>query len=298
MAMEMNQFLEELLARGPVILDGATGTQLQARGLATGECPDTWNLSHPEVVQEIARAHVEAGSEIILTNTFRANRLALGGYGLAEKTQEINRGGVEIARRAAADRATVFGSMGPSGKMLMAGEVGEAELRAAFAEQAHALAGAGVEGLALETMSDLMEARLALDAARETSLPVVVSMVFDSGKQKDQTMMGVTPEQAAKELTAAGADVVGANCGRSVASFVSVCRRLHAATDRPIWIKPNAGLPEWVDGKIVYPTTPRTFSGFAPALVEAGASFLGGCCGTTPEYIRAIKEEMRTLRAR
>ncbi len=288
---------EELLTRTPVITDGATGTQLQARGLAPGECPDSWNLSHATAVEEVARAYVEAGSEIILTNTFRSNRLALAGHGLAEQTEEINRGGVQIARRAAAGRALVFGSMGPSGKMLMAGEVSEEELSSAFEEQARVLADAGVEGFALETMTDLGEAKLALIAACPTGLPVVVSMVFDSGKEKDRTMMGATPEQAAEELAAAGAEVIGANCGRSIESFVPLCRRLRNATKRPIWIKPNAGLPEWVEGKVGYPTTPGEFAGFIPALVEAGASFVGGCCGTTPEFIRAIKEQLRTLQA-
>jgi methionine synthase I (cobalamin-dependent) len=164
-------------------------------------------------------------------------------------------------------------------------------------EQARILAEAGAAGLAIETMSDLGEAKLALGAARETGLPVVVSMVFDSGKQKDRTMMGITPEQAAEELTAAGADIIGANCGRSIESFVPLCRRLHSATGQPIWIKPNAGLPEWVEGKVVYPTTSGEFAGHVPALVEAGASFVGGCCGTTPEFIRAIKAQKQTLRA-
>ena len=293
----MNPLLEKLLARRPLITDGATGTQLQARGLEPGECPDSWNLSHAAVVEAVARGHVEAGSQIILTNTFRANRLALAGHGLADKVEEINRRGVQIARRAAAGQATVFGSMGPSGRMLMTGEVGEEELRSAFAEQARILAEAGVEGLAIETMTDLAEAKLALAAARQTGLLVVISMVFDSGKERDRTMMGVTPEQAAEELTAAGADVIGSNCGRTIQSFVPLCRRLRSATDRPIWIKPNAGLPEWVEEKLVYPTAPREFAGAVPALVEAGASFLGGCCGTTPEFIKAIKEEIQALRA-
>jgi 5-methyltetrahydrofolate--homocysteine methyltransferase len=293
----MNPLLERLLARGPVITDGATGTQLQAKGLAPGECPDSWNLLHPKVVEGVARAYVEAGSEIILTNTFRANRQALARHDLGEKVEEINRKGVEIARRAAAGQAAVFGSMGPSGKMLMTGEVSEEELRSAFEEQARVLAEAGVEGFAVETMTDLGEAKLAVAAARQTGLPVVVSMVFDSGKERDRTMMGVTPEQAAEELAAAGADVIGSNCGRTIQGFVPLCRRLHSATDRPIWIKPNAGLPEWVEGRLAYPTPPREFAGVVPTLVEAGASFVGGCCGTTPEFIAAIQEQMRTLRA-
>jgi 5-methyltetrahydrofolate--homocysteine methyltransferase len=293
-----NTLLQELLAHAPVLLDGALGTQLQARGLRAGECPDAWNLTQPQQVEEVARSYVEAGSEIILTNTFRANRLALAGYGLAKKLEEINRAGVEIARRVAVGRAHVFGSIGPSGKILIAGEVSEDDLSPAFAEQARTLAASGVEGIALETMTDLAEAKLAVAAARATGLPVVVSLVFDSGKGRDRTMMGATPEQAAAELTTAGADVIGANCGRGPESYVSMCRRLHAATARPIWIKPNAGLPEMIEGRAAYKISAEEFAGFLPALLQAGASFLGGCCGTGPEFIRAMRRQIQSLRAK
>ena len=289
----MNTLLKELLARAPLITDGALGTQLQARGLTTGECPDVWNLSYPDRVEEVARAYVEAGSDIILTNTFRANRLALEAYGLADQVEGINRAGVELARRAAAGRATVFASIGPSGKMLVMGDVSEEDLRRAFSEQARVLAKAGADGIVIETMTDLAEAKLAVAAARDTGLPVAASMVFDSGREKDRTMTGVTPEQAAAELAAAGADVIGANCGLGIAGYVPICRRLRASTDRPIWIKPNAGLPEMVEGRVVYQTTPQEFAASVPALLEAGASFVGGCCGTAPEFIRAVKDCVR-----
>jgi methionine synthase I (cobalamin-dependent) len=294
----MNALLEELLARAPLITDGALGTQLQARGLETGECPDAWNLSHPDRVEEVARAYVEAGSDIILSNTFRANRLALAGYGLADKTDEINRAGIELARRAAAGRAKVFASLGPSGKMLVMGDVSEEELRTAFLEQVRALAKADADGIAIETMTDLAEAKLAVAAARDVGLPVVASMVFDSGKDKDRTITGVTPEQAARELTAQGAEVIGANCGLGIAGYVPICRRLRASTDRPIWIKPNAGLPEMVQGRVVYKTTPEEFASYVPALLEAGASFVGGCCGTGPEFVRAMKEAVQAWKHR
>jgi 5-methyltetrahydrofolate--homocysteine methyltransferase len=289
----MNARLEELLARAPLITDGALGTQLQARGLTTGECPDAWNLSHPDCVEAVARAYVEAGSDIILTNTFRANRLALKAYGLANQVEGINRAGVELACRAAAGYAKVFASIGPSGRMLMMGDVSEEDLKRAFSEQVRALADAGVAGIVIETMTDLAEARLAVVAARDTGLPVAASLVFDSGKDKDRTMTGVTPEQAAFELAAAGADIIGANCGLGITGYVPICRRLRAATDRPIWIKPNAGLPEMVEGRVVYKTTPQVFAASVPALLEAGASFVGGCCGTGPEFVRAMKETVR-----
>ncbi len=284
----MNSF-ERLLAAPPVITDGAWGTQLQARGLPIGECPDAWNLLHPEKVEEVARAYADAGSQVILTNTFRANAVALTGSEWAGRIAEINRAGVEISRRAAAGRAAVFASMGPSGKLVASGDISAAELRAAFTEQARALAAAGADALLVETMAEVEEAVAAIAAAKETSLPVVASMVFDSGKNKDRTMMGTTPEQAAEALEAAGADAIGANCGRGIAGYIEICRRLRAATSRPVWIKANAGIPELVDGRPVYRVAPEEFAAYVPALIQAGASFIGGCCGTGPEFIRAVK---------
>ncbi|NLF69773.1 MAG: methionine synthase [Candidatus Anammoximicrobium sp.] len=286
----MHPLLESLLAGAPVLTDGAWGTQMQARGLAVGGCPDEWNLTHPETVEEIPRAYVEAGSQIVLTNTFRANRVTLADYGLADQTEAINRAGAEISRRAAGDRALVFASIGPSGRMLMMGEVSEQQLLETFAEQAGALAAGGAHALVIETMGDVAEAVLAVQGAKTTGLPVVACLCFDSGAELDRTLMGITPEQAAQELTAAGADVVGANCGQGIAGYAEICRRLHAATDRPIWIKPNAGIPDLVNDVPVWKTPPEEFGSYGPALVAAGASFLGGCCGTAPEFIRALRE--------
>jgi 5-methyltetrahydrofolate--homocysteine methyltransferase len=292
----MHPVIEQLLAAGPVLTDGAWGTQLQARGLPPGQLPDLWNLTHPEQVAEVAQAYVQAGSRVILTNTFGANRLRLAEAGCADELKAINRRGVELSRQAAQGHAKVFASIGPTGKMLLTGEVNAADLTAVFTEQAQALASGGPDGLVIETMSDLEEARLAVAAARSTGLPVVACVVFDSGRDKDRTMMGQTPEQVAQGLSAAGADVVGSNCGQGIAGFVSICRRLHAATDRPIWIKPNAGLPELVEGRAVYRTTPEEFAAYLPALLEAGASFVGGCCGTTPEFIAALSRRLGATR--
>ncbi len=288
----MHPFIQKLIADGPVLTDGAWGTELQARGLGTGDFPDAWNLTHPDRVADVAQSYVEAGSRVILTNTFGANRLRLAGHELADRIIEINRKGVEISRLAAEGQACVFASIGPSGKLLMTGEITEDELRAAFDEQAFALADGGADALVIETMSDPAEAVQAIKAAHATGLPVVASMVFDSGKNKDRTMMGTTPEQVAQILVEAGADVIGANCGQGVAGFVEICRRLRSATDRPIWIKANAGLPEIVEGRVLYHTTAREFASYAPALIAAGANFLGGCCGTTPPFIEALNEQL------
>jgi methionine synthase I (cobalamin-dependent) len=230
-----------------------------------------------------------------LTNTLGANRFILARHGLAGEVAEINRAGVEISRRAAAGRAAVFASVGPSGVMLLEGRVSAEELKAAFVEQVAALASAGAEGIVLETFADLAEVTLAVAAAKETALPVVACMTFDSGANKDRTMMGTTPEQAAEALTAAGADVIGNNCGQGIEGMVEVCRRLHAATDRPIWIKANAGLPELIGGKAVYRQTASQFANCVPRLIEAGASFVGGCCGTTPEFVRAMVKKLQSL---
>jgi methionine synthase I (cobalamin-dependent) len=291
----MNEFIERLVASGPVLTDGAWGTQLQARGLDVGEFPDAWNLSHPDRVGEVAESYVAAGSRVILTNTFGANRFRLGAHDLAGSLVEINRRGVEISRMAARQNGSlVFASIGPTGVMLMSGDTTPAEMEAAYAEQARALAAAGPDALVVETMSDVWEACLAVKAARSTGLPVVACVVFDSGRDHDRTMMGQTPEQAASALTEAGADVVGANCGQGISGFLGICMRMHATTSKPIWIKANAGLPEVEDGKAVYRTGAEDFSSHIPGLIAAGASFVGGCCGTNPEFIRAAARRLNT----
>lgn len=289
----MKPLIQQLAARGPILTDGAWGTELQKLGLAPGEIADGWNLSHPERVAEVARSYVEAGSTIILTNTFRANRVALAGHELAAKVKDLNRAGVEISRRAAGNQAHVFASIGPSGKLLMAEEISEEELHDAFTEQANALAEGRPDAIVIETMSDLAEAGIALDAVQATGLPVVVCMVFDSGKNQDRTLTGVTPERAAKELAERGADVIGANCGKGIDAFIEVCRRLRSATDRPIWIKPNAGMPRLCGDSVVYDTTPEAFASYAPLLTDAGAAFIGGCCGTNSQFIRAMSQQLR-----
>lgn len=284
----MNAVMSRLLAKAPVITDGAWGTELQARGLPIGECPDPWNIQQPGKVEEVARAYSEAGSRIILTNTFGGTRITLGRYGYADKAAEINREGARISRRAAGPDVLVFGSMGPMGAMLAMGEVTEEEVAAAFGEQANALAEGGAHGLVIETMSDLQEAAIAVAAAKNTGLPVVACMAYGAGKGGDRTMMGVTPEKAAEALESAGADVIGANCGPTAIIMRGICGRLKTASNLPIWMKPNAGAPQLVDGKAVCPMTAEEFVKESMAMIEAGASFIGGCCGSTPEFIRAL----------
>jgi len=272
------------------VCDGAWGTEFQKLGAALGACTDEWNLTKPELVEQVARSYIEVGSQIILTNTFRANSISLKQYGLEERCAEINRTGVRHSLKAAGGAALVFATIGPSGKLLLTKEVTAAQLKDSFSQQAKALASEGADAILIETMTDLAEARIAAAAALETGLPVIVSFVFDSGKNRDRTIMGLTPEQAATTMTSDGVHAIGANCGNGIRDFVSVCQRLAAATNRPIWIKPNAGLPEMVGGAAQYKTTPAEFAESVPALVEAGATFIGGCCGTTPDFIREIAQ--------
>ncbi len=292
----MHPTVAQWVSSAPVLTDGAWGTQLHQRGLEVGACPDAWNLTHPQEVEAVARAYVEAGSQIILTNTFGSNRLVLGRHGLADQVAAINRAGVEISRRAAAGRAAVFASVGPTGVMLMMGQTPAEEIRSAFAEQMRALAQAGADAVVLETFSDPAEIVLAIAAAKEAGLPVVACMVFDSGKDRDRTMMGTTVGQAAEQLAQAGADAIGANCGQGIEGFVKITARLRAATALPIWIKPNAGLPEIVGGRTVYAQTPQKFAEVAGQVLDAGADFIGGCCGTTPEFIRCLRAMLDSRR--
>ena len=277
--------------RGTVTLtDGAWGTEFQKLGAVQGACMDEWNLSRPDVVRQVAENYIAAGSRVVLTNTFRANPISLAQYGTEDRVEAINRAGVKLSKRA--DSTTlVFASMGPTGKMLLTREVTAHQLKNAFSCQAQALAMEHPDAILIETMIDLTEARIAAAAALETELPVIVSFVFDSGKNHDRTIMGATPEQVATCLTSDGVHAIGANCGRGIRDFIPICKRLAAATSLPIWIKPNAGLPEMIGGVAHYKTTPAEFAATAQELGNAGATFLGGCCGTSPEFIRALAKQ-------
>jgi 5-methyltetrahydrofolate--homocysteine methyltransferase len=281
----MNAFISNLIKDGPVLTDGSWGSQMLKRGLKAGVPPDSWNLTDPDKVEEIAQEYVDAGSRIILTNTFGANRFVLGKFGLADKVAEINAMGVEISKKAAGGRAYVFASIGPSGKLLITKDVTEDELREAFEEQSQAISAAGADAIVVETMMDLNEARIAVLAAKKTGLPVIACLVFDSGKFKDRTMLGNTPEQAVEVLTAVGVDGIGANCGQGIEGFIPICKRMRSATTLPIWMKPNAGSPEIIEGQTVYSTSAQDFARHVPILIEAGANFIGGCCGTDREFI-------------
>lgn len=286
----MNSKLKNLLAHSPVIIDGGWGTQLQKNGLAPGACSDEWNLSHPEIVRSIAADYVRAGSKIILTNTFGANRILLAKYGLESKTAKIVSKGVELSLEGADSQAFVFTSIGPTGKLVSMGEISVPDIEDVFKEQIFAAVETGAEGIVIETMSDIEEAATAAHIAVQTGLPVVTTMVFNSGKNKDKTMMGVTIEDALLRLTDEGIDVFGANCGLGIEEYLPLYERIRSLTDLPLWIKPNAGMPTLVDGKATYTMQSDQFAGIARSFPLRGDVFFGGCCGTTPAFISALKQ--------
>jgi methionine synthase I (cobalamin-dependent) len=285
----MHALIESLIQSGIVVTDGSWGTQLQKKGIKRGECPDSWNLEHSDWVEEVARGYVAAGSRVILTNTFQSNRLSLERYDLGGQAVDINTRGVEISKKAAGDGIYVFASIGPSGRMLLTKETTEDELQSVFEEQANAIAKAGADGIIVETMIDIVEARIAATAAKQTGLPVIASMVFDAGENKDTTLMGNTPEQAAEELAKIGVDGVGANCGQGIEGYIPICKRLREATDLAVWIKPNAGLPVVEDEKTIFYTTAQEFVESVPELIQAGANFIGACCGSDQEFVKEIR---------
>lgn len=294
----MKNLINELVKKAPIILDGAWGTQLQSIGLQPGECPDLWNISHPERVKLIASNYVESGSDIILTNTFRANRLSLQSYGLEDKLKDINRMGVLISQKAASNHALVFGSIGPCGNLLTDNNIKPDMLLDVYKEQAEVLAEGGVDAILVETMTSIMEAKIALTAAKKTGLPVVVSFAFNFIKEKLVTIANEMPESVAAELTEAGADVIGTNCGSGIENCISITHQFRAVTKLPIWIKPSAGIPNVNHDEIAYPTSVKNFSEYALALSKLGVTFIGGCCGTTPETIWAINQILKSRKQR
>ncbi len=292
------QALLERIANGPVLVsDGAMGSLLQSEGLPAGACPESWCLSRPDVVRGVAEAYLAAGSDMVLTNSFGGSRLKLARHGLADRVGELNRAAAMLAREAAGHSRIVAGSIGPTGRILEdeGGDASLADLYEAFREQAVALVDGGVDAICVETMSSLAEAREAVRAAKAaTSVPVFCTFSFSPGRRGFRTMMGVTPELAAREAAAAGADVIGTNCGNGIGNMIEIVRQMREAVpDRPILAQANAGMPELVDGVTVYAETPEYMSSRVAELIEAGANVVGGCCGTTPRHMAAIAVAVR-----
>jgi 5-methyltetrahydrofolate--homocysteine methyltransferase len=294
-----NENLLTSLKQGELLLcDGAMGSMLHQQGLQPGECPESWCLSHPDVVRSIAEAYIAAGSKVVETNSFGANPLKLKLYGLASKTTEINRAAVMLAKTAMGNRNYVAGSVGPTGHILTqeGGDTSNEEVYAAFKEQIIALAEAGADFILIETMSSIHEAVQAIKAAREnTFLPVACTFTFQAHPKGARTMMGLKPDRAATEATYAGAEIVGANCSSGIGDMIEIVRQMRAACPEvPILVQPNAGAPVLEDGKTVYKETPEYMASRLPELLQAGANIVGGCCGTTPDHIAAMARVLRT----
>ena len=285
--------LREKLAGGCLVIDGAMGTQLFARGAGRAN-PELWGIEHRNALLDIHRSYIVAGSRGCITNTFGGTRLKLGKAGLGDRMDELNRAAAQIAREAAGDSAFVLGDVGPTGEFMEpVGLLAEDDLIATFREQIAALVAGGVDGIIIETVMDPGEGACAVRAAREVApdLPVLASMTFEKNPHGFRTMMGTSPEQAVEAMAAAGADVVGANCGGiTPEDFVELMQIMHNATDLPLLAEPNAGLPQ-VDGdRTIYSEPPETFAKVVPLYRDAGVRVFGGCCGTGPEHIRAIAE--------
>jgi len=284
-------FTELLQTPGLLISDGAWGTFLQRLGLVPGQCPELWCVERPDDVRGIAASYIEAGADMVQTNTFGGNRFKLDLYGLAGQTVEINRSGARLSREAAGAERHVIASVGPTGKMLLTGEVTETQLRDAFKEQCAALAEGGADAICIETMLADDEAAIAVRAARDvTDCEVLCTFTFGRTLQDEfRTMMGLAPATAAATALQAGAHVIGANCGNGLEDMIEIIRQLRqAAPDTPVLVHANAGLPTNIDGVDVFPETPEQMAAQLPAAVKAGVRIVGGCCGTTPEHIRAL----------
>ncbi|MFC1537879.1 homocysteine S-methyltransferase family protein [Candidatus Latescibacterota bacterium] len=290
--------LKKLLAEKKYLVsDGAWGTQIAKYGLDSGICPELFNVEEPDMLRTIGESYVDAGSDIILTNTFGGSPQKLSKYGLENRLEELNEAGVRLSVEASNGRALVFASIGPTGEFLAPlGLTTENEMIESFARQVKAFEAGGADAVLIETMTDIGEITCALKAVKDNSdLEVVCSMTFDKGVKGYATMMGVTPDRAAAELEEAGADVVGSNCGSGIDNIIEVARIMKPSTDLPLWFKPNAGLPELVSGETVYKETPEEMAARVPELIEAGANIVGGCCGTTPEHIAEIRNVIDTL---
>jgi 5-methyltetrahydrofolate--homocysteine methyltransferase len=288
----MGKILDQIRAGKILVSDGAWGTFLQKKGMKPGECPEEWNLSHPDDVFDIAKSYIEAGADMVETNSFGGTIFKVSKYGLGDKVFELNKAAAEISRKAAGNKF-VLGSVGPTGKILMMGDVTSDELYDAFKVQVQGLEAGGVDAIMIETMTDLEEAVLAILAAKEnTKCEVFCTMTFEKTVDGEfRSMMGVGPTDMVNTLIDAGAELIGANCGNGIADMIGIVKEIRKANaDIPILVHANAGMPVYKDGETVFPESPEEMSNLVPKIIAAGANVIGGCCGTTPDHICGVRE--------
>ena len=289
----MENILERLRQGDVIVGDGALGTMLMQRGLKHGDPPEAYNLTKPQVLEEIASLYLDAGAEIVTTNTFGASPLRLQQFFLDKETETINRNAVEAVRRAVQDRAYVSGSVGPSARILKPlGDTEPEEVFSSFQRQIRALLAAGIDLVCIETMMDAAEAVLAIKAARslDPKVPVMATMTFSKTARGFLTLMGTSLENASAELEKAGADIVGSNCGDGMDKMVEIAREFRKHARVPVAIQGNAGLPVPEGTSLVYPETPEFVAEKAAEILQLGVQIIGGCCGTRPEHIKAIRK--------
>jgi 5-methyltetrahydrofolate--homocysteine methyltransferase len=295
--------LFERVAQGEILIsDGAMGTFLHAKGLAAGECPESWCVARADIVRHIAESYAAAGSDIVETNSFGANSFKLKAYGLADQAAIFNRAAARLAKAAVAGRGYVAASVGPTGQMVEeeGGDVTAAQLYESFQEQVIALAEGGADAICIETMWSVQEAAQAIRAVKQnTPLPAICTFTFEPGIKGFRTTMGVKPDRAVRAALDAGADMVGANCGNGIANMIEITRQMRAtAPQTPILIHANAGLPVVENGETVFKETPEYMASRVAELIAAGANVIGGCCGTNPNHIAAMAAEVKRLAAK
>ena len=292
----MKSLLETLKDGRTLVSDGAWGTFLHKLGLQPGDCPELWNVTHRGEVLSIAKSYIDAGADMILTNSFGGSPFKLEHFGLKDRAYELNKAAAEISREAAGENHFVLGSIGPTGALLMMGQISGQELYEGFAIQAKALKEGGADAICVETMSAIDEASIAVRAAKEsTGLEIVCTFTFEKTIAGDfRTMMGVSPTAMVSAVKAAGASIIGSNCGNGFEQMIDIVKEIRSVEPAiPILVHANAGKPAYIEGKTVFPDTPQDMAAVTPALIKAGANIIGGCCGTTPEHIKALVNAVR-----